>query len=1011
MPSYLVSAKEAFVPVELYKPPFEALGDMLRIKQQQYMQGFQRIKSLDNSLLNKPVLGEEANARKQEYMADISRKLKDLPNVDLSLPQNQAEAEKVFEPIINDKALNYNRELTADAYNQINTAESYELSDDPKKRAQYHYSAKQDIYDMMEEIGEAGLDPKNYQKIARRKFTPFFDIKQDIIDRFKSEKGMDLSYDEIQGNYIVRTTNGTRSLHNYELMGLDVLNDPKYNAQLSVQSRVEINNEIRKKRQLMPEMSRDQARQQVITEMSESAKTYYNNLHDDLNTQSSALRENLIAMGPIEQDPNKPGFDPRRIEIAKSYGSQISSIEKQINNIAGNKAKLIQGVAISPENYIAERIRNGYIESFAKSRAANTSTEIKTNEVPFKISDDKYKWSQHALAIRKQDWDEKNPSASSGSSSSESNPDGTPKLTAHQQKLADNAPSIVAYELNTDKTNTNEFAVWNNYMNKIKDKAKTALFDTNSGMVVALSTLGDTITPIDIMHFTSAMQKDSDDPNYKFNKEEAAASKKITKIVKEKHGIDITGPGSLANALLKIAKNYGDRVSTGEIQDNGNLLIKLEASTDEYIRNNKEYDGYNQEFIDLVTKNIQDNPKYNKILSEEGGKKTILTPEKLAEEFTNLKYIDSETNTLKKVDKNKALSMAEAYLIEGKDPITIVSDGGFLKTNRYPVMNINGQQVKIEFNPKESKITTTTDPSTGHEYNDQAALNGFMYNLNNRYGKAAELSTLYKSALSQVVPSMKHWKEKTGEMTPVMSIPFSTQLTGEKAVRLVKELAYGNNIARATIADADGGVRDLTPEERLAFMNIMKADEGEVEKAFGDPSYRPFTTGKGTVQLTLSPSLDKNYIALNKIDKLIGKAVNFQLSPDAKGETIKNISVDEQFYTYGDVYKGKPVESNSVLKDLGYYFRVVPNFNDERANSVTVYYNYKIPNSQNPSNPIPQQEQSQVIPIKGDGAVNIDQVVAQARMNLVKQFKAVQQSIPKVSSGSSTAIDPTSFIR
>ncbi len=1006
MPSYLVSAKEAFVPVELYKPPFEALGDMLRIKQQQYMQGFQKLKSLDNSLLNKPVLGEEANARKQEYMTDISRKLKDLPNVDLSLPQNQTEAEKVFEPIINDKALNYNREMTADAYGQLSTAESFELSDDPKKRAQYHPAAKQDIYDMMEEISEAGLDPKNYQKIAKRKFTPFFDIKQDIIDRFKSEKGMDLVYDEVQGNYIVKTTNGQRSLDKYEIMGADILNDPKYNAQLTVQSRVELNRRIRLERQMTPGISRDQARQQVIGQMTEDANEYYNNLHDGLKTQASNLRENLRAMGPIETDPNKPGYDPRRLEMAQAYGTQIASLESKVNSIAGNKSKLIQGIQVSPEGYLAEKIRDGYIQSFARSRAANTSREIRVNEVPFKEDEKARGWATINLNIQKEINDVNNPNGSG--SKTGLNPDGTVKMTARQEKEAANAPSMLAYELNTASSATTAYDVWNNYMGKIKAKADNALFDVNSGMISALSTLGSDITPTDIMHMSSAMSKDNANADYKFNKEETAAANKIYDAIKAKYNIKVTGPGSFANALFTITRDYGTRVANGEIKDDGNLLVKLEAATDEYTRNKKEYEAYNKEYEDLVVKNIQGNPKFQNILFDgEDGKKRILTPEKLAGEFTNLRYVNPDTNRVEKITKDMALSMAEGYL-KGKQPVFTHTESSWGTTNTYPVMNINGQQVRI-YVPKNESNTVVS--GMNGENVMELALNPFIDKLTKKYGRPSELLNTYESALKQVVPNMKHWQEKTGQSTPVMSVPFTTDLKGETAVKLVQELAYGNNVARATITEANGEKRDLTPEERLAYKNLMSASESEIEKAFGDPSYRPFTTGKGTVQLTLSPSLSDDYIKSNNLGALVGKAVSFDISADAQGETLKRLAVDERFFTYGDLLKGKTVESNSALTALGYSFTAVPNVNDERANSVTIYYNYYVPNKDNPANPIQKKVASNPIIIKGDGAVDIDQVIAEARQNLVNQFKAVQQSIPKVSAGSNTAVDPNSFIR
>ena len=1014
MPSYLVSAKEAFVPVELYKPPIEALGDMLRIKQSQYMQGFNQVKSLYSSVLNKPVIGEQANAVKDKYLSDISNQLKDLPTLDLSNPSNVANAEAVFEPMLNDKGFTMARARASEYYSGISQAETYEYSDDEKKRAQYHPAAKQDLVDMAEEIAEAGTDYNKLSQVKSRKFTPFFDIKNDLIERFKNEKGMDVFYDEIQGNYIVRTKNGERSLSKYEIMAADVLNDPKYNAQLSVQSRVELNRQIRQVRGAMPGINREQARQQVINNLAAEADSYYTDLNQNLQNQASSLRENLKAMGPIETDPTKPGYDPRRLEMAQQYGSQISALDNKRNSIIGKKAEYVKGISVNPESYLSQRIMDGYAQSFARSRAANTSTEIKTNDVPFKQDDSARGWAAINLNVQKEVNDQGNivnGLTGKGSGKVQLNPDGTVKMTAQQVKEAAVAPTMMGYELNTDSNKRTAFGVWNNYMGKISEKANGALLDVNNGMVVALSTVSADITPTDIMHFSSALGKDMQNSDYKYNKEEAAAANKITKAIKEKYGISVTGPGTLTNALFKITQDYGSRVASGEIKDDAGLMVKLEAATDTYTRNKKEWTALNDEYERLVIKNVSGDKKYQNILyTDDSGKQRLITPEVLAKEFMGLRYVNPETNRVEKISKDMAANMASSYL-SGKDPIVEKSKSGFTYTNTYPVMNINGVEVPIYFSPQESKIHTIVDPSSGHTHTQERGVVALTEKLKQKYGASGKLKTDYERALGMVIPNMKYWQEKTGQMTPVASVPFSSELKNEDAVKLVQELSIGNNVANATITEADGTVRDLTPEERLAINNLMKAGESEIEKAFGTPRFKPFAGGKGSVELTLSPSLNEDYVSTNKLKELIGKAVTFNISADAQGETIKRMSVDEKFFTYGDVLRGKTVESNSALKPLGYSFTVVPNYNDERANSATIYYNYFVPNKDNPDKPIPMKVASNPIIIKGDGAVDIDQVIAEARENLVKQYKAVQHSTPKVSPASNTAVDPTSFIR
>lgn len=129
--------------MELYQAPIEALGETMRVKQQQYDQAFSQISQSIGALENLPVTGEEVKMLKQRYLSDASNKLKNISSVDLSIPQNISEANKIFDPYLNDPVLMQNTEKTIFNSSQMKAVEEMQFSKDEKIRDGYHPALKQ----------------------------------------------------------------------------------------------------------------------------------------------------------------------------------------------------------------------------------------------------------------------------------------------------------------------------------------------------------------------------------------------------------------------------------------------------------------------------------------------------------------------------------------------------------------------------------------------------------------------------------------------------------------------------------------------------------------------------------------------------------------------------------------------------------------------------------------------------------------------------------------------------
>ena len=88
-----------------FTPNYDFIMRTLQLQQTQYDQGFSKVKSVYNSILNADLTGEDHKERRNQIIANAENSLKNLPTVDLSLPQNVTTAKKAFQPFYDDEAI------------------------------------------------------------------------------------------------------------------------------------------------------------------------------------------------------------------------------------------------------------------------------------------------------------------------------------------------------------------------------------------------------------------------------------------------------------------------------------------------------------------------------------------------------------------------------------------------------------------------------------------------------------------------------------------------------------------------------------------------------------------------------------------------------------------------------------------------------------------------------------------------------------------------------------------
>mgnify|MGYP000500876640 CR=1 FL=1 len=137
MASYIPNITDVFPEPVLYTPDFNRVERMLQQREGMYKQGAQRVKNLYESVFNSSMLRNEDIQRRDAYLKAIDEGLKKVSALDLSLPQNQEIATKLFEPVTTDQSIVKDIQFTRQYQNEVAKAEQLKSSQDPATRRQY----------------------------------------------------------------------------------------------------------------------------------------------------------------------------------------------------------------------------------------------------------------------------------------------------------------------------------------------------------------------------------------------------------------------------------------------------------------------------------------------------------------------------------------------------------------------------------------------------------------------------------------------------------------------------------------------------------------------------------------------------------------------------------------------------------------------------------------------------------------------------------------------------------
>ena len=242
MASYIPNITDVFPEPVLYSPDFNRVERMLQQREGMYKQGAQRVKNLYESVFNSNMLRSDNIQRRDAYLKAIDEGLKTVSALDLSLPQNQEIASKLFEPVTTDQSLVKDIQFTKQYQNEAAKAEQLRSSQDPATRKQYWDTGMKALQYQAEEFKNANSNEA--LGMGSPTYTPNVDLFE-LSQKMYKEAGINISQDSVNGGYIITQKNGDNAIPlTQSMVNMMFDQDPAIKSMIQTQAYVNRKDEI-----------------------------------------------------------------------------------------------------------------------------------------------------------------------------------------------------------------------------------------------------------------------------------------------------------------------------------------------------------------------------------------------------------------------------------------------------------------------------------------------------------------------------------------------------------------------------------------------------------------------------------------------------------------------------------------------------------------------------------------------------------------------------------------------
>jgi hypothetical protein len=376
----MVGAKDAFVPTQLYHPDFDAINGLLRLKQSQYDQGFNAVKSAYSSILNAPITNQENQVVRQNYLKDAQEKLKNLSSVDLSLNKNQIAAEQVFQPFANDSEIAADMVKTKAFQTQFQVADNLRNSKKIEDQARYWDTGVQYLQNGLDTLRTAKRGDGSIQRVESRRYVDYVDPEKYLADEAQKD-GLKIERQTSNGQYKLTRINGDEAVPLFEtwakskLSGNNQIND-MFRVQGTTLYENSVNNLVN--HGMDEQNAKSSLAENYLARQANSYKSTYDNLTAYL---AQLQKDSRMARELLNDQPSEENLNSYKAKLAQldSTNQSLAQYEKLYKSLSDKTGKDYQdnykSILNNGESFFAEHSRDAFISNWARGRASNSSVK------------------------------------------------------------------------------------------------------------------------------------------------------------------------------------------------------------------------------------------------------------------------------------------------------------------------------------------------------------------------------------------------------------------------------------------------------------------------------------------------------------------------------------------------------------------------------------------------------------------------------------------------------------
>jgi hypothetical protein len=397
MATYIPGITDYIPQAQPFRPDFNMLGNMLQTKQSRYDANHKQLSSIYSTLLNSPLMRDENISKRDMFFKSVDQSIQRIAGLDLSLDQNVEAAKSIFKGFYEDKDLIKDMTWTKNYYNQKERSQAMRNCIKPDECGGSWWEGGDKYLDYKAQefknaTKEEALGFENVNYVAAQDF-------QDKAMKAAKDAGFKVVYDDVKGDWIVKTTNGTEMVK-----PLSEFYVSKFGEEPGMMEYLKANSYVNRKdwvaSNLSNYQSEDEANMAYIQE-------YYNQVEQSINDGKKEAQTNADVANQkskdIDQHVKTTGVLPQSDDWLSQWGDTKAEVEDAEKNVkvydeAANSMKVFKNNIGNMKAYLSYFDNSAAIDLLkrksllAASEYANLTTEREFRENPIAKAAREHAW-------------------------------------------------------------------------------------------------------------------------------------------------------------------------------------------------------------------------------------------------------------------------------------------------------------------------------------------------------------------------------------------------------------------------------------------------------------------------------------------------------------------------------------------------------------------------------------------------------------------------------------------